>query len=148
MRDREIRTFSGTLFGYTAKSNVVLMLVITLVFCIFTVATNAATYMLSTDTKELADEEFTPRTGIVINLHVLPTGQLSTGSVNTIMLSVASGTAPDVALSVEYNLPNEFAFREAVCDSIVHQCADGGINLVHSCSSINVSRCILAAPVC
>ena len=66
--------------------------------------------------KELADEEFTPKTGIVINLHVLPTGQLSTGSVNTIMLSVASGTAPDVALSVEYNLPNEFAFRGAVCD--------------------------------
>ncbi len=66
--------------------------------------------------KELADEEFTPKTGIVINLHVLPTGQLSTGSVNTIMLSVASGTAPDVALSVEYNLPNEFAFREAAVD--------------------------------
>ena len=66
--------------------------------------------------KELADEDFTPRTGIVINLHVLPTGQLSTGSVNTIMLSVASGTAPDVALSVEYNLPNEFAFRDAVAD--------------------------------
>ena len=66
--------------------------------------------------KELADEDFTPKTGIVINLHVLPTGQLSTGSVNTIMLSVASGTAPDVALSVEYNLPNEFAFREAVVD--------------------------------
>ena len=66
--------------------------------------------------KELADEEFTPSTGIVINLHVLPTGQLSTGSVNTIMLSVASGTAPDVALSVEYNLPNEFAFRGAAAD--------------------------------
>ena len=66
--------------------------------------------------KELADEDFTPNTGIVINLHVLPTGQLSTGSVNTIMLSVASGTAPDVALSVEYNLPNEFAFRDAVAD--------------------------------
>ncbi len=66
--------------------------------------------------KELADEDFTPQTGIVINLHVLPTGQLSTGSVNTIMLSVASGTAPDVALSVEYNLPNEFAFRGAVAD--------------------------------
>ena len=66
--------------------------------------------------KELADEDFTPKTGIVINLHVLPTGQLSTGSVNTILLSVASGTAPDVALSVEYNLPNEFAFREAAVD--------------------------------
>ncbi len=66
--------------------------------------------------KDLADEDFTPKTGIVINLHVLPTGQLSTGSVNTIMLSVASGTAPDVALSVEYNLPNEFAFRAAAVD--------------------------------
>ena len=66
--------------------------------------------------KELADEDFTPKTGIVINLHVLPAGQLTTGSVNTIMLAVASGTAPDVALSVQYNLPNEFAFREAVVD--------------------------------
>ncbi len=66
--------------------------------------------------KEMADEEFTPKTGIVVNLHVLPTGQLTTGSVNTIMLSVTSGTAPDVALSVEYNLPGEFAFRDAVVD--------------------------------
>ncbi len=66
--------------------------------------------------KEMADEDFTPRTGIVINLHVLPTGQLTTGNVNTIMLSVTSGTAPDVALSVEYNLPGEFAFRDAVVD--------------------------------
>ncbi len=66
--------------------------------------------------KELADEDFTPRTGIVVNLHVLPSGQLATGSVNTILLSVTSGTAPDVALSVDYNLPGEFAFREAVID--------------------------------
>lgn len=66
--------------------------------------------------KEMADEDFTPKTGIVVNLHVLPTGQLSTGSVNTIMLSVTSGTAPDVAISVEYNLPMEFAFRDAVVD--------------------------------
>lgn len=66
--------------------------------------------------KEMADEDFTPETGIVINLHVLPTGQLATGSVNTILLSVTSGTAPDVALSVDYNLPGEFAFRDAVVD--------------------------------
>ena len=66
--------------------------------------------------KELADEDFTPKTGIVVNLHVLPSGQLATGSVNTILLSVTSGTAPDVALSVDYNLPGEFAFREAVAD--------------------------------
>lgn len=66
--------------------------------------------------KEMADEDFTPKTGIVINLHVLPTSQLKTGSVNTILLSVTSGTAPDVALSVDYNLPGEFAFRDAVVD--------------------------------
>ena len=68
--------------------------------------------------KEMCDEDFTPSTGgrIVVNLHVLPSGQLATGSVNTILLSVTSGTAPDVALSVSYNLPGEFAFREAVVD--------------------------------
>jgi len=68
--------------------------------------------------KEMCDEDFTPSTGgrIVVNLHVLPSGQLATGSVNTILLSVTSGTAPDVALSVDYNLPGEFAFREAVVD--------------------------------
>lgn len=66
--------------------------------------------------KEMADETFTPETGIVVNLHVLPSGQLSTGSVNTIMLAVAGNTAPDVAVSVEYNLPAEFAFRDAVVD--------------------------------
>lgn len=68
--------------------------------------------------KEMCDEVFTPSTGgkIVVNLHVLPSGQLATGSVNTILLSVTSGTAPDVALSVDYNLPGEFAFREAVVD--------------------------------
>ncbi|MGN0972149.1 MAG: extracellular solute-binding protein, partial [Aristaeellaceae bacterium] len=66
--------------------------------------------------KELVDEDFTPRTGIGVNLPVLPSGQLATGSVNTILLSVTSGTAPDVALSVDYNLPGEFAFREAVVD--------------------------------
>ena len=57
MYDREIRIFSSTLFGYTARSNLILMFVITLVFCIFTVATNAATYMLSTDSKEMTDEQ-------------------------------------------------------------------------------------------
>lgn len=66
--------------------------------------------------KEMADEQFTPETGIVVNVNVIPSGQLSTGSINTLMLSVTSGDAPDVALSVDYNLPSEFAFREAATD--------------------------------
>ncbi len=66
--------------------------------------------------KEMADEQFTPETGITINLNVIPGNQLTTGSVNTLMLSITSGNAPDVALSVDYNLPSEFAFREAAVD--------------------------------
>lgn len=66
--------------------------------------------------KEMADEQFTPETGIVVNVNVIPSGQLSTGSINTLMLSVTSNDAPDVALSVDYNLPSEFAFRGAAVD--------------------------------
>ena len=66
--------------------------------------------------KEMIDEEFTPATGIYVNLNVMPSSQLTTGGVNVLMLSLNSGTAPDVALSVDYNLPSEFAFRGAAAD--------------------------------
>ncbi len=66
--------------------------------------------------KEMIDEDFTPKTGIYVNLNVMPSSQLTTGGVNVLMLSINSGTAPDVALSVDYNLPSEFAFRGASVD--------------------------------
>lgn len=66
--------------------------------------------------KEMIDETFTPETGIYVNLNVMPSSQLKTGGVNVLMLSLNSKTAPDVALSVDYNLPSEFAFREAAVD--------------------------------
>lgn len=66
--------------------------------------------------KEMADEDFTPKTGININMNVVPSGQLGAGSVNTLMLSIISGTAPDVALGVDARSPVEFAFRDAVTD--------------------------------
>ncbi len=66
--------------------------------------------------KEMIDEDFTPRTGIYVNLNVMPSSQLTTGGVNVLMLSINSNTAPDVALSVDYNLPSEFAFRGAAVD--------------------------------
>ena len=66
--------------------------------------------------KEMIDEEFTPDTGIYVNLNVMPSGQLSTGGVNVLMLSINSGTAPDVAISTDYTLPSEFAFRGAAVD--------------------------------
>lgn len=66
--------------------------------------------------KEMADEDFTPRTGIAINVNVVPAGQLGAGSANALMLSVVSGKAPDVALGVDVTSPVEFAIRDAVYD--------------------------------
>ena len=66
--------------------------------------------------KELADENFTPETGIAINVNVLPASQLNAGNVNALMLSITSGKAPDVALGVDITSPVEFAIRDQVYD--------------------------------
>ncbi len=66
--------------------------------------------------KELADESFTPETGIAINVNVLPASQLNAGNVNALMLSITSGKAPDVALGVDITSPVEFAIRDQVYD--------------------------------
>ena len=66
--------------------------------------------------KELADESFTPYTGIAIDVNVVPANQLSAGSVNALMLSITSHKAPDVAMGVDISSPGEFAIRDAVYD--------------------------------
>ncbi len=66
--------------------------------------------------KELADESFTPESGIAINVNVLPASQLNAGQVNALMLSITSHKAPDVALGVDVTSPVEFAIREQVYD--------------------------------
>ncbi len=66
--------------------------------------------------KYLADAEFTPKTGILVNIHVVPSSQLNAGSANALLLSLISGDAPDVALGVTSSSPVEFAIRDAVCD--------------------------------
>lgn len=66
--------------------------------------------------KNLADETFTPEFGIGVNVRILPAGQLDSGSVNSLMLAIASGTSPDVCLGVSSNSPGEFAVRNAVSD--------------------------------
>lgn len=66
--------------------------------------------------KELADESFTPESGIAINVNVLPASQLNAGQVNALMLSITSGKAPDVALGVDVTSPVEFAIRDQVYD--------------------------------
>lgn len=66
--------------------------------------------------KEMADEKFTPESGIAINVNVLPGTQLNAGNVNALMLSITSGKAPDVALGVDITSPVEFAIRDQVYD--------------------------------
>ena len=66
--------------------------------------------------KEMADETFTPATGIMVNMNVLPPSQLNAGAVNALMLAITSGRAPDVACGVVATSPVEFAIRDAVYD--------------------------------
>lgn len=66
--------------------------------------------------KQMADESFTPKTGIGVNLNILPAGQLNAGSVNAMLLAIASGTAPDVGLGTPTNSIGEFAIRNALYD--------------------------------
>ena len=67
--------------------------------------------------KELSDSDFTAKTGISINLNVLPAGQMATmGAVNPLMLAIGAGNAPDMAISVPSNMPVEYAIRNAVAD--------------------------------
>ena len=66
--------------------------------------------------KGLADEDFTPESGIVLNLNIIPAGQMQTGSVNVLLLSLAAGNAPDVACGILSSSPVEFAIRDAAVD--------------------------------
>jgi ABC-type glycerol-3-phosphate transport system substrate-binding protein len=59
--------------------------------------------------KRLADEEFTPSTGIKVNINVVPAGDKS-----KLMLSTTAGLQPDVALGVEGEIPIDFAIRGAL----------------------------------
>lgn len=66
--------------------------------------------------KELADTDWTPESGVRVNINVMPASQLNAGAVNALMLSIISGKSPDVAMGVDPNSPVEFAIREAVLD--------------------------------
>ena len=66
--------------------------------------------------KELADELYTPVEKVNVKINILPQSQLNTGSVNALMLSIASGKQPDVALGIDRNSPVEFAIRDAAID--------------------------------
>ncbi len=66
--------------------------------------------------KQLSDATFTPESKINIKINTLPATQLTTGGVNSLILSVAAGTAPDVVLGSSSGLAVEYAVRNAIID--------------------------------
>lgn len=66
--------------------------------------------------KQLADEEFYTEKGIAVNMNILPSGQLNASASSVLLLALASGTAPDMALGVASNLPVEYGMRGAIYD--------------------------------
>ncbi|MEZ0537441.1 extracellular solute-binding protein [Caldicellulosiruptoraceae bacterium PP1] len=82
--------------------------------------------------KQLADEEFTPKTNINVNINVLPSGQLSTGGVNALLLSIVSKSYPDVACGVDRLTPVELAIRDATVNLKSYKDFNNVINRFHS----------------
>jgi ABC-type glycerol-3-phosphate transport system substrate-binding protein len=56
--------------------------------------------------KQMIDEDFTPETGIKVNVNVIPSQQMQ-----LLLLAQTSGLAPDVALGVEGEVPIDYAVR-------------------------------------
>jgi ABC-type glycerol-3-phosphate transport system substrate-binding protein len=61
--------------------------------------------------KQMIDEDFTPETGIRVNVNVIPAGGMQ-----LLMLAQTSGLAPDVALGVDGEVPIDFAVRGGLVD--------------------------------
>ncbi len=59
--------------------------------------------------QKLIDESFTPSTGIKVDVSIMP-------DQNKLILSNASGDAPDVAASINYAIPFELGIRGAIKD--------------------------------
>lgn len=66
--------------------------------------------------KEMADEDFTPNTGIGIKINVIPASVFDDGSSNVLRLAISSGKAPDIACGVDAKSPVEFAIRDSIYD--------------------------------
>lgn len=59
--------------------------------------------------QKLIDEEFTPQTGIDVDISIMPDQQ-------KLVLANSAGNAPDVATGINYTIPYELAIRGALAD--------------------------------
>ncbi|MBI3970266.1 MAG: extracellular solute-binding protein [Chloroflexi bacterium] len=61
--------------------------------------------------KDMIEDDFTPSTGIKVNLRVIPPANLGEGAGSVLLLAATAGEAPDVAVGVPSQLPVDFAVR-------------------------------------
>src|SRR5690606_32864564 len=66
--------------------------------------------------KEMIEEDFTPATGIPVNVNVIPRSAVIAQGANLVLLAAASGDAPDLLMGADQQLPVEFAIRGGVVD--------------------------------
>ena len=50
--------------------------------------------------KEMAETQFTPETGIRVNINIIPAGQLGASQGSLLILAQTAGEAPDVGVGV------------------------------------------------
>ena len=61
--------------------------------------------------KDMIEDDFTPNSGIKVNLRVIPPASLGEGAGSVLLLAATAGEAPDVAVGVPSILPVDFAVR-------------------------------------
>jgi ABC-type glycerol-3-phosphate transport system substrate-binding protein len=61
--------------------------------------------------KDMVEDDFTPNTGIKVNLRVIPPASLGEGAGSVLLLATTAGEAPDIAVGVPSQLPVDFAVR-------------------------------------
>lgn len=64
--------------------------------------------------KDMIEDDFTPTTGIKVNVHVIPPASLGEGAGSVLLLATTAGEAPDVAVGVPSQLPVDFAVRKGL----------------------------------
>ena len=66
--------------------------------------------------KDIIETRFTPKFGTEVNMRVIPGGQLGTGGINAMLLSIVSGNGPDAALGIDGPSVGEYAMRNALAE--------------------------------
>ena len=67
--------------------------------------------------QQMADEEYTPQSGVRVQVNILPSGSVGAiGGVSPILLSLVADNSPNVAIGSDSSTPVELAIRDSVVE--------------------------------